>query len=138
MGGASGGLELGGGEEVFKEGLAGMRQAGDEVGIAMGLLGLARVMQAKGITSQEGYRQAESMCSEARVLCRRHGDLYGLAEVLVEEGNLARIQGNFLRAAECLEENLALRRELGDKSGTGKALNYLGRNARDAGDLVQA
>ena len=125
-------------QQLFEASVHLMRQMGQDLGIAMGLLGLARVLRTKVVTSPEEYERARSLCEEARVLCRRSGDLYGLAEILVEEGNLARIQGEFSRAQECLQENLALRHQLGDRSGVGKALNNLGHLAFEMGDLAQS
>jgi predicted ATPase/DNA-binding SARP family transcriptional activator len=125
-------------QKLFEESLRLMRQAGDEVGIATGLLGLTRVIRSRVSESREEYERAQRFCAEARDLCRRRGDLYGLAEILVEEGNLAQIQGKWSRAKACLEENLALRHQIGDRSGVGKALNYLGCFAHEAGDFDPA
>ncbi|MCW3099998.1 MAG: DNA-binding transcriptional activator of the family [Chthonomonadaceae bacterium] len=125
-------------QKLFEEGLRLMRQAQHDFGIGMGLLGLTRVIRTNVIVSREEYERAQGLCAEAHALCHRRGDLYSLAEILVEEGQLARTQGEFARAKECMEENLALRNQLGDRSGAGKALCNLGHLAHEADDFVQA
>jgi tetratricopeptide (TPR) repeat protein len=123
---------------LFESSIGLMRQEGNEAGIALGLLSLTRGLRAQGIKSPEEYARAQGLCAEARAVWHRRGNLYGLAEALVEEGNLARTQGEFTRAKECLEENLALRHQIGDRPGVGKALDHLGHFALETGDYVQA
>jgi predicted ATPase/DNA-binding SARP family transcriptional activator len=123
---------------LFESSIGLMRQEGNEAGIALGLLSLTRGLRAQGIKSPEEYARAQGLCAEARAVWHRRGNLYGLAEALVEEGNLARTQGEFTRAKERLDENLALRQQIGDRPGVGKALDHLGHLALETGDFAQA
>jgi predicted ATPase len=60
------------------------------------------------------------------------------ARALNGAGSLAFTLGDYARAATWFAENLALRRQLGDKGGTAQALNNLGVIARDRGDHERA
>jgi predicted ATPase/DNA-binding CsgD family transcriptional regulator len=60
------------------------------------------------------------------------------AEALNGAGVLARNQSDYEQAQAWLEENLVLRRELGDKKGTSMVLVDLGTVAGDRGDVARA
>ena len=60
------------------------------------------------------------------------------AQVLWGAGFLARRQGDYRSARALLNESLAIRRELGDRSGIGQVLNALGLIAREQGDYAAA
>jgi len=59
------------------------------------------------------------------------------ADALNAAGNLARVHGDYDRAAAYHQRCLELRRQLGDTSGMARSLNNLGVVARDRGDAGQ-
>jgi predicted ATPase/class 3 adenylate cyclase len=76
----------------------------------------------------------------ARVLGKTGGDerTPERAKVLNAAGALACLQGDYPAAWAWHEESLAIRRHLGDRSGTARSLGNLGIVARDQGDYASA
>jgi non-specific serine/threonine protein kinase len=66
------------------------------------------------------------------------GDPAARAKVLVSAGNLALSQGDTVQARGAYEESLAIRRELGDRSGVAQSLTSLGVIAWIRGELEAA
>ncbi|MBV9169692.1 MAG: tetratricopeptide repeat protein, partial [Chloroflexi bacterium] len=85
---------------------------------------------------REGRRWLEEMLALAEVDGR--AGTWTRADVLSGAAALARDQGDYHRAAELAETGLALFREIGDKGGSGWALQHLGCTARDQADYVRA
>jgi predicted ATPase/DNA-binding SARP family transcriptional activator len=117
----------------LEESLILAREAEDEPTVSFSLLLLSILLFPEGEKDR-----ARALLAEAGALCRRRGDLHGLADVLVEEGGEARESGDQERARACLEENLALRRQIEDRVGVGFALAFLARLARLEGRLADA
>jgi predicted ATPase/DNA-binding CsgD family transcriptional regulator len=87
------------------------------------------------------------LAGDARTISERLSDRKGVAEALRRIAPHFLIQGvmaltpdptSFLRAQELWEEELALRRELGDSPGTAWATHNLGLVARHQGDFARA
>jgi predicted ATPase/DNA-binding SARP family transcriptional activator len=97
------------------------REAGDGALLARTLLLLATERFREG-----DHHRSTALLAEARTVCRRRGDLHGLADLLVEEGEQAMSREDRPRARVCFDENLALRRQIGDRPGIGIALYWLG------------
>ncbi len=66
------------------------------------------------------------------------GDRLGLFYPLLQLGVVARLAGDYTRAAALVEESLALGRELGSKAVICVALHYLGDVVQDQGDYERA
>ena len=69
--------------------------------------------------------EAEALLRDALARTRARGDDAGVAHVLAGLGRLATLEGRRDRAAEALEESLALRRRLGDVRAIGLTLGLL-------------
>jgi hypothetical protein len=75
---------------------------------------------------------------EVGSIYRQRGDLHGLADVLISEGDLTRDSGDRERARACFEETLALRRQIEDRPGIAIALRGLASVALLDGRLADA
>jgi predicted ATPase/DNA-binding SARP family transcriptional activator len=69
------------------------------------------------------------------LLARRAGAEGAAAHLLVNLAAVDRVEGDFPKAAELIEESLARFRSLGDRQGEAFALNALGNLARSSGEF---
>jgi predicted ATPase/Tfp pilus assembly protein PilF len=106
-----------------------------EVGLRLGAA-LWRFWNIKGYFN-EGREQLSRLLEKARSLA---GDKWKgqMARALNGAGNLAQWQGDYASARALHEESLAIRREIGDKSGISASLNNLGLVAQEQGNYSSA
>ena len=69
---------------------------------------------------------------------REVGDKHGIANCLINLGELARCQGDYATTEQLSREGLSICLEMGDKPGIFNALINLGHAARQVGDLEEA
>jgi non-specific serine/threonine protein kinase len=79
------------------------------------LPGLGMSYYAQGVTTMilGEYQTAHQLLNEALLSARRDEDIPRLIIVLNALGDLARIEGNFVRAVTCYEESLVITRKIG-------------------------
>ena len=117
---------------LLAESLALFRELDDPEGIAL-------VLFNRGwLVSYEDNQLAEAAWEEGLRLFRQAGDRWGIAVTLGAFGYIARLHGDYRRAAALSEESLALFRELGDKAGMAVSLSRLGNVAFRRSDYQQA
>jgi predicted ATPase/DNA-binding SARP family transcriptional activator len=82
--------------------------------------------------------RALELARDAAESCRRNGWRFGEAAVLSQLGNIHRRGGAHEEAGACFEQSLGLRRELGDRRGTGMVYGNLGLLRSARGELDEA
>jgi predicted ATPase/transcriptional regulator with XRE-family HTH domain len=93
----------------------------------------------RGALLQEGkYMQARTLLEQSLVLFRGLGDLWYIAQVVIDLGLVAVYQEDYGAARAWYEEGLALARALKDRSLIATALNNLGEVARCQDDDERA
>jgi non-specific serine/threonine protein kinase len=120
--------------ERLKESLALFQQLGDagKRGAAYALWGLAGSTPAH-------YLPVRSLIDQSLTLFREIDDKFGMAECLMSlTGYLSAEEGDYKQAAIVAEEQLALRREIGDEDGIAIALDNLSSLAFEQGDYERA
>jgi non-specific serine/threonine protein kinase len=117
---------------LLNESLALFRDLGDEWGIAVVYFNLGWVW------FYDEDQRAEGTWAEGLALFRQSGDRWGIAVTLGALGYIARLRGDYARAAALSEESLSLFRELGDKAGIAVSLSRLGQVAFRRSDYPQA
>jgi tetratricopeptide (TPR) repeat protein len=97
----------------------------------------ARVLSnLSGLVLEEGGMDlARSLAEEGVAVAQRAGERRIESTILI---NLASLQVDYLAALTCLEDALAIKRELGDRLGIRRALRGLGWIAFDRGDDLAA
>jgi tetratricopeptide (TPR) repeat protein len=95
----------------------------DQVAQVKALVGAALLAIEQG-----DHRDAATLCAQAVILARQHGEPQGLGCALHAQGMLARQQGRYAEAAACHKEALALA-EGGDQAGVADALAGLAGTA---------
>jgi predicted ATPase len=94
---------------------------------------------AAGLAVQQSdYPAAHRWSEESLTLAEQLGDSSERAAVLLNLGQLAGLEGDFIREQARYEEGLTLCRELGDKEGTCEALFRCGATAWQRGDHPRA
>ena len=81
---------------------------------------------------------AMALFEESVALFRELGDRIGIARVLLNQGRILYVQGDYEHARRLEEESLIHFQELGDRAGVGVVLLSLGDVALDQGDLDAA
>jgi predicted ATPase/class 3 adenylate cyclase/ribosomal protein L40E len=105
-------------------------QAGDAVGVALGLIECGAALWQQG--ELDGAR---GLCERALGLAREHHDRMAEAESLHLLGTVAIDQRDFQAAGDSLQQALAIRRELEDPRGEARSLNSLAIVSLYLGDL---
>ncbi len=117
------------GRPLVLESLKLYRSLQDPQGISETLLDLGNLVDNKN------YGRARAYLQESLGLCRKRGDVIGIANALNSLGLMALRQGDFLQARRWLEESLAVQRPIGDDPFI---LLHLGELALRQGDYAQA
>ena len=119
--------------ELLRECLEVSREAEDEQGLRIGLLGLASV------TVREGdYGLTRSLLEEALQIGDDLGESYGRATALRYLGEVALGRGDYVHARELLEASLELLREGAPPASFLPVLALLAKCARAEGDRARA
>lgn len=87
---------------------------------------------------RDEYDDALALAEEGLALLREEDDKSGIAQALTNLGELARLQGDLLRANEAYEECLNVAREIGDRLREAIVLINLGLAAQNEGDATRA
>lgn len=114
----------------YEESLAIARALGDKRAIAMALDGLAHEAQRVGRITE-----ARPLIEESVALLREVGDEPGIARSL---GGLSWLAGNYAKARALWNENLAIRRRLGNCESVGWSLIQVGHATQGEGDYTAA
>jgi non-specific serine/threonine protein kinase len=109
----------------------------DELHISRGVHGACREL-ARIAWEQGDKAQAQAWFSECRRLSRESGDLWDLANDLVDQGMVAYDEGDYARARSRNEESLALYRTMRARPNLSGALSALAAVARAQGDTALA
>ena len=114
----------------YEQSLAIARQLQDRRGIAAALFGLAH--EANRVGRSEAARP---LLAESVAIFRALGDEPSIARSL---GGLAELEAHYGTARSLYEENLAIRRRLGNQEGIGWAVMQVGQAAHMSGDYAAA
>jgi tetratricopeptide (TPR) repeat protein len=114
----------------YEASLAVARELGDKRGIAAALLGLAHESQRVGT-----FAMARPLVEESVALFRDLGDEPSLARSL---GGLAWLEERYPRTRSLWEQNLAIRRRLGNRESVGWSAINVGLAAQETGDYPAA
>jgi tetratricopeptide (TPR) repeat protein len=100
----------------------------------------AATLAARALASQRAGRieEAESGFERALTLAREIGDRHREWAVLLDLGNLRRMQGRMEEARDHLETALIIAREAGNRRGEGMALAVLGNLHNDQGRIEES
>src|SRR5947209_6183097 len=90
------------------------------------------------VAEQGDHGRAALLAEESMAFKRELGNKHGIAQSLVNLGDIAHKQGDTARASLLAEESLQLFREMEDTRGIALALNNLGEVVRDQGNYTQA
>ncbi len=104
---------------LLEESVALYRELGDKPGLAPALRSLAVEMYAQGDSA------AGPLIEEGVMLAREVEDTWTLAHLLCDLGALLQDRLNWVGARAQYEESVALFRELGDKQGLARSLDWL-------------
>jgi tetratricopeptide (TPR) repeat protein len=118
---------------LYEEGLALLRELGDQRGIANLLNNLGNVACDRG-----EYDTARTLYAESLAIRRTLRDSRGIASSLINMGSLADDQGDTATARTLYRESLEIGRELGDQWIVAASLLNLGELAESSGDLGTA
>lgn len=100
---------------------------------------LLAFQQGRGALLQFGdHRAAQGSLEQSLAVFRELGDLWTVAQVVIDLGLVALHQGDTAAARARYEQGVALARTIGDRGLLALALNNLGEAARAAGDLAAA
>ena len=114
----------------YEESLTIARSLGDKRAIAMALDGLAHEAQRVGRVTE-----ARPLIEESVALLREVGDEPSIARSL---GGLAWLAGNYAKARALWNENLAIRRRLGNRESVGWSVIQVGHATQGEGDYAAA
>jgi predicted ATPase/class 3 adenylate cyclase len=114
----------------YEESLGIARALGDQRAIAVALDGLAHEAQRVGRIAD-----ARPLIEESVALLRGVGDEPSIARSL---GGLAWLAGNYTKARALWNENLAIRRRLGNRESVGWSVIQVGHAAQGEGDYAAA
>jgi predicted ATPase/class 3 adenylate cyclase len=114
----------------YEESLTIARALGDKRAIAMALDGLAHEAQRVGRIAE-----ARPLIEESVALLREVGDEPSIARSL---GGLAWLAGNYTKARALWNENLAIRRRLGNRESVGWSVIQVGHATQGEGDYAAA
>ncbi len=118
---------------MLGEALASYREAGDGIGIADTLTGLA------GISMDNGdYAEAERVFREAVTAATATGDAIILARAVDSLSVVLHVQGKSAQALDRAEHALELYRAHGNVRGTAIAMDHVGKCSRSLGDRERA
>jgi predicted ATPase/DNA-binding CsgD family transcriptional regulator len=122
-----------GAKELLRESLVSYREAGDGIGIADTLTGLA------GISMDNGdYDEAERIFREAVAAATGTGDAIILARAIDSLSVTLHVKGRSAEAITCAERALELYRTHGNVRGIAIAMDHVGKCSRSLGDLARA
>ncbi len=110
-----------------------LRKDGSSPELALGLIGLSRLLDDMG----EGLR-TEDLLLEGLGMCRQHGYTLGMALALNNLGHHAWRHAQYDRAKRYIEEGVAIYRQMGDTWGLAYALNNLGNAAQNPSEYRQS
>jgi tetratricopeptide (TPR) repeat protein len=100
---------------------------------------LLAFQRGRGALLQFGdYRAAQGSLERSLELLRELGDVWTMAQVVIDLGLVALHQGDTAAARTRYEQGVAMARSIGDRGLLALALNNLGEAARAAGDLAAA
>ncbi len=119
--------------QLLNSGVTAARAAGDDEGVALGLVFLGGVLG-----EQEEGAGAWSVYEQALTLYHALNLPWGIGGTLNNMGCLAAMQGDLDRAVDCFTEALALHQERGSPQGAAHASSNLGEIALEKGDVSQA
>lgn len=92
-----------------------------------------------GVAFHQGqYEVAMKYAGQAYQQSVNCGEIWVRAEVLLDQGRIAREQGRYQNARHYFEQSLGIRDNFGDSQGVGAALNHLGRIALIEGENNEA
>ncbi len=109
------------------------REAGDEIGVSLALVGLSRVVFRDG-----DYDRVRTLATEARELASRAGEPADETGPLHMLAAGTRLSGDYDRARELYLESLELNRRLGKERMVHVELHNLGHVELHRGDLAAA
>ena len=115
------------------EGLAILRELGDQKELTVSLYRVGGIEMARG-----HHERAATLLEESGALARQRGDLLMVAEALRVRGHVAARRGDYGLATGLLEESLSLHRRAGAKKFSGWALRHLGLVKHYMGQSEQA
>jgi predicted ATPase/DNA-binding CsgD family transcriptional regulator len=119
--------------EIFEEGLALSREAGNSRGMAISLRRLGMAWRGRS-----DIGRATQFYEQALELCRESGDPSLLASILIHLGITFLFRGELERATALSEEAAAIFREQNHLTYLAMALDYLGLAALLRGDVERA
>jgi tetratricopeptide (TPR) repeat protein len=101
------------------------------VGVCLGNIGLAAMMQGELNAAREYLEQALAIARETKY---RKGEANNLSAI----GQVMRKKGVYPEALDFLNKSLVIHREIGDRLGEAVQLGNIGNIFKDSGDLVSA
>ncbi len=122
------------GKRYNREALALFRELGDDIGTAWALAFLGVQALASPAECKEGI----SLLEESVALFRKLDYKPGITQALIGLGEVARLDGDRVRAARACEECRAIAREEGDRMSEAKALGDLSYVAQQQGEYARA
>ena len=118
---------------LYEEGLADARAAGDLQQLALATRGLGATSYLQG-----DFRAAREYVEEALLISRELNDKFAIAASLNRLGDLARVEENYAAAQMLFDESIAILRRLGNRNAVSNSLNNLGAVAFAHGDYRNA
>jgi tetratricopeptide (TPR) repeat protein len=118
---------------LYAEGLAESRAAGDRHQLALATRGLGATAYLQG-----DFRAAREYVEEALQIGRELNDRFAIAASLNRLGDLARVEENFAAAQIFFEESIAILRRLGNITAVSNGLTNLGAVAFALADYQNA
>jgi non-specific serine/threonine protein kinase len=106
---------------LYEEGLASARAAGDLHQLALASRGLGATAYLQG-----DFRAAREYVEEALLISRELNDRFAIAASVNRLGDLALMEENYATAQMLFDESIAIFRKLGNKNSVSNTLNNLG------------
>jgi tetratricopeptide (TPR) repeat protein len=117
----------------YEKALSTQREIGDRAGVGASLLNIAQILSHLG-----DHSKAELMLREALKMQQALNSRWWETNIWNELGVLYLIVGDLTQSQHCLEQGLALSRQIGYETGQAYLLCNLGQVLRDGGELEQA
>ena len=114
---------------LYEEGLASARAAGDLHQLALASRGLGATAYLQG-----DFRAAREYVEEALVISRELNDRFAIAASVNRLGDLALMEEDYATARMLFDESIAIFRKLGNKNSVSNTLNNLGAVTFAGGD----
>ena len=118
---------------LYEEGLASARAAGDLHQLALASRGLGATAYLQG-----DFRAAREYVEEALLISRELNDSFAIAASVNRLGDLARMEENYATAQMLFDESIAIFRKLGNKNAVSNSLNNRGAVTFADGDYRTA